>query len=134
MSNKITKMEENEFESIIRSAEIKDIENESVYVCGYTECRVTYDGDGEEHMTEDRCTFCCVTPSDENFEDVQHNTYLILLERLVTEWDYDEIVVDKRNCFVRKTCESEYAEYYDFFTSSEIPKELVKKIFAKNSN
>ena len=94
----------------------------------------TIDDVGDEFSEENLCFYTVVIPSDENPEDDEETAYLSLLKTLVSQWDYDEIRVDKRNCFVQKICESECAEYYNFFVSSEIPKDSVKKIFAKNSN
>lgn len=132
MNNSFGRLDKNEFEDLIRTAEITDIENERVYVCGYTELLITVDDDGDELLEENQCFYTVVIPSDENPEYDEERIYLSLLKTLVTQWDYDEIRVDKQNCFVQKICESECTEYYDFFVSFEISKEFLEKIHAKN--
>lgn len=134
MVKKFIKIEEKEFESLIRTAEITDIENERVYVCGYTELLTSVDDDGDELSEENQCFYTVVIPSDENPVYDEERIYLSMLKKLVTQWDYDEIRVDKQNCFVQKTYESECAEYYDFFVSLEISKEFLEKILAKKSD
>lgn len=134
MNNYFGKIAENEFEELIRTAEITDIENERVYICGYTELLETIDDDGDEFSEENLCFYTVVIPSDENPEYDEERIYLSLLKDLVTQWDYDEIRVDKQKCFVQKICASECAEYYDFFVSLEISKEFLEKILAKKSD
>ncbi len=134
MFKDILKIDENEMEDLIRTADVEDFGNESVYLCGYTRSYVAIDDDGEKTEETEYCMHSSVAPSDESFEDVQHNMYLCLLEKIIAQWDYDQIIVDKCNCRVRKICKNECAEYYDFFVSSEIPKDLVKKILDNTSN
>ncbi len=134
MFKDILKIDENEMENLISIADIRDLENESVYLCGYTKNYVAIDDDGEETAETEQCIYSSVSPSEDSFEEVQKNTVLSLVGGLISKLDYDTITFDRLNCRVRKICENECAEYYDFFVSSEISKDLVKKILGNKSN
>ncbi len=134
MFKDILKIDENEMEELISIADIIDLENESVYLCGYTKSYVAIDDDGEETAETIQCIYSSVSPSEDSFEEVQNNTVLSLVGGLISKLDYDTITFDRLNCRVGKICENECAEYYDFFVSSEISKDLVKKILKNKSN
>ncbi|MEE1012436.1 MAG: hypothetical protein U0L11_10455 [Acutalibacteraceae bacterium] len=134
MLKNMLKIDENEMENLISTADIRDLENESVYLCGYTKSYVVIDDDGEEMMGTEQCRHSFVMPSEDDFEEVYYSIVLSLVIKVIEMLDYDTITFDRLNCRVRKKCENECAEYHDFFVSSEIPKDLVKKILRNKSN
>lgn len=134
MLKNMLKIDENEMENLISTADIRDLENESVYLCGYTKSYVVIDDDGEEMMGTEQCIHSFVMPSEDDFEEVYYSIVLSLVIKVIEMLDYDTITFDRLNCRVRKKCENECAEYHDFFVSSEIPKDLVKKILRNKSN